>query len=239
MAIKLNRFEEALAAAMRIEKIEQDAFKRKSPFYALRIAETYLTFNDKENALTWLEESVYNRGFNQLKLLEGEPFTALKENDRFKSVMVAIKKKSGLGKPAKNFDIPLLDGKTLTLTELRGKVVLLDFWAVWCSPCVKEIKKMKRYYPELREKGLEIIGVSLDKDKDRFEKFMEKNKDIEWKMSCSYQGWGSDIVKSYKIKGVPSTRLIDKNGKLRYLDLSGDELEKRIAELINEKKLSY
>ncbi|MDI6640928.1 MAG: TlpA disulfide reductase family protein [Elusimicrobiota bacterium] len=113
--------------------------------------------------------------------------------------------------PAPDFTLPKLTGKTLTLSELRGKVIILDFWATWCPPCRAEIPFFVELQNEYKEQ-LAIVGVCLDRDdRDNIKKFIEK-------IGINYPIVMGDpkVVKDYGgIKGIPTTFIIDKNGNIR------------------------
>lgn len=109
---------------------------------------------------------------------------------------------------APDFTLTSVDGKIITLSQLRGKVVLLDFWATWCAPCRLAIPHLKDLYKAYRERGLEIIGLSLDKGSpERVKKFVA-NMGIEYTIIMA----DDDLVKKYGISPIPTTYLIDREG---------------------------
>ncbi len=109
---------------------------------------------------------------------------------------------------APDFTLTSLDGKTITLSQLRGKVVLLDFWATWCAPCRLAIPHLNDLYKAYRERGLEIIGLSLDKGSpERVRKFA-LNMSIQYAIIMA----DDDLVKKYGISPIPTTYLIDRDG---------------------------
>ena len=111
---------------------------------------------------------------------------------------------------APNFTLPSVDGKTITLSKLRGKVVLLDFWATWCAPCRTAIPHLNDLYKAYRTRGLEIIGVSLDTGSQ------ERVKRFAVSMSIQYPIIMADdnVLKDYGIAPIPTTFLIDRNGHI-------------------------
>jgi len=223
-----GKYQEALKLALEKEKIS----KRKSPWDCFELIEIYLKLNDKEKALDWLDEAV-NRGFNSYMYLYEKDFVMIQNEDRFKKAITKIKDNIGIDKTAKNFTVGLLSGKNFTLAEQKGKVILVDFWATWCRPCVVGIPALKKYYQELNPKGFEIIGISLDNSIEPLNEFI-KNEDLKWKISYSGKGWKDDTAKLYGVNSIPSYWLIDKKGNLRYFGLGKDKLKKVVEELLAE-----
>lgn len=225
----LKKYEQAYQTALKKDKIS----KEKEPHNAVAVAMVAVNLKKNDEALNWLEEAV-KRGFSSYGHLESKTFASLKDNKRFQAIIQKVKENLGIGKKAKDFTVALLSGEKFTLSRQTGKVVLVDFWAVWCSPCIKEMPNVKKTYAAYKDKGLEIIGISLDKDLDKLNEYLNKE-DIQWKISCSGKEWKDETRKLYKVDGIPSTWLVDRKGVLRYSDLRGEELDKAIAKLIAEK----
>ena len=126
--------------------------------------------------------------------------------------------KSGLelmamrGKPLE-LSFTAVDGKKVDLADLRGKVVLVDFWATWCPPCVEEVPALVETYEKFKDKGFEIVGVSLDQDKGALEKFTAENK-MTWPQFFDGKGWDNELAKRFNIQSVPTMWLLDREGKL-------------------------
>lgn len=137
-----------------------------------------------------------------------------------------------IGQPAPEISLPSPDGKEIALSSLRGKVVLIDFWASWCGPCRKEMPNVVKAYAKFKNKGFEIYGVSLDKEKDRWVEAITKD-GITWPQVSDLKQWGSDVVKLYNIQGIPFTVLLDKEGIILAKNLRGEELENKLAEVLN------
>lgn len=106
-----------------------------------------------------------------------------------------------------------LDGSKVDLAKLRGKVVLVDFWATWCPPCVEEVPELVETYEKFHDKGFEIVGISLDKDKSALEKFLKENK-MTWPQYFDGGGWENKFAQRFKIQSVPTMWLLDREGKL-------------------------
>lgn len=226
--LMLEKYNEALETALKKEK----ASLRKTPWDCLDIASIYIILENKGKTFEWLDEAV-NRGFITYQSLYGEQFKAIQSEEKFKKIVARIKDKIGIGKPAQDFTTDLLSGSTFTLSAQKGKVILIDFWAIWCGPCLAEMPNLKKYYKEFKEKGFEIIGISLDNSKDMLEEYIKKE-NLEWNISFSGKGWEDSTGELYGVKSIPSYWLVDKAGVLRHFGLRGEQLKKAIEELISE-----
>ncbi len=173
-------------------------------------------------------------GFNDYGFFNQDKFKLLREQKGFNALVAKMKKNGGVGKPARDFTVTIHKGNKFTLSRYKGRVVLVDFWSTHCPPCLKELPQMKKYYQEFHPQGLEIIGISLDHEKGRLDKFLKDLK-LPWGISFDKAGWGRKTVINYKIFSIPSYWLVDKKGILRYFGLRKEELKRAIKELIEEK----
>lgn len=138
---------------------------------------------------------------------------------------------TAVGSEAPNISLTSPDGKTLDLKQLRGKYVLLDFWASWCGPCRRENPNVVAMYKKYNNKGFEIFSVSLDSNKDKWIEAIKKD-NLIWKGHVSdLGGWQSAPAALYSVKSIPTTFLLDKEGKIIAKNLRGPALEQKLAEL--------
>lgn len=231
LLLKTGAFQEALENGFALDDLSQKISTRKSPWNCLKIADAYMGLKDLEKAMTWIEKAVYERDFIRRDVFDSPDYAQLKGNPRFIKVIAAIEKKIGLNLPAKEFTVQLLDGTPFSLAEQRGKVVLIDFWDVNCPPCRKEMPNLKKMHREFTQKGLVIIGISLDTDEILLRNYL-KELSPQWKMACSFQGWNDATAKLYLINATPSSWLIDRQGILRRINLRGEELYKAVKALL-------
>ena len=131
-----------------------------------------------------------------------------------------------------DLEFTAVDGSEVSLAKLRGKVVLLDFWATWCRPCVKEAPNVVATYNKLHEKGFEIIGISLDQNKDALEQFTAKF-GMTWPQYFDGEGWKNKISTRFGIDSIPAMWLLDKKGFVVSTDARAD-LEKQVSALLNQ-----
>lgn len=135
-----------------------------------------------------------------------------------------------VGKTAPMIEGVTPDGRIVALKDLRGKVVLVDFWASWCGPCRAESSTLVKAYKTFRNKkgpkgeGFEIYSVSLDVNNERWKKAIAADK-LEWSSHvCDFNGWRSGLASSYGVRQIPSNFIIDKDGRVMAANLRGDEL---------------
>ncbi len=127
-------------------------------------------------------------------------------------------------------NIPDVNGTTISLSSLKGKYVLVDFWASWCGPCRAENPNVVAAYNNYKDKGFTVYSISLDDDKDRWKQAIAKDK-LDWQYHVSeLKGWESIIVHEFGINSIPTNYLIDKEGKIIASNLRGKELENILAQ---------
>lgn len=139
-----------------------------------------------------------------------------------------------IGKDFIDFTMKNTEGEYISLSDYAGKdkYVFVDFWASWCGPCRDEMPNVVNAYKKYKNKGFEIVGVSLDKDED---KWIQGIKDLEmtWPQMSDLKLWESEVVGLYAIQSIPHTILLDKDGKIIAKNLRGEELDQKLAELMD------
>lgn len=140
--------------------------------------------------------------------------------------------KLAVGKPAINFTQTDDHGRSVSLSDTRGKFVLIDFWASWCGPCRAEYPHLKKAYAKFRDKNFEIIGISLDDKKTAWLDAIHSN-GFEWIQLSDLKGRENAVAKAYGVAAIPQNFLVDPQGNIVARNLRGTELEEKLAQLIH------
>jgi thiol-disulfide isomerase/thioredoxin len=143
-----------------------------------------------------------------------------------------LNKLDALGKPV-DIQFTAVDGRPVDLAKMKGKVVLIDFWATWCGPCVGEVPNVKAAYDKLHDQGFEIVGISLDDNRDALTGFV-KDHGMTWPQYFDGLQWANKIARKFGINSIPAMWLVDKQGNLRDQDARG-ALEEKVSKLLAEK----
>lgn len=149
-----------------------------------------------------------------------------------------LKLADGVGKPFELSFTDAISGKKISVADLKGKVIVVDFWATWCGPCVGEMPNMKKLYAEFKDKGVEFIGVSLDQNEEQgglkaLKEFVAKN-EIGWPQYYQGNGWESEFSRGWGINSIPRVFIIDADGKLFSTQGRG-QLETVLPQLIKKR----
>ena len=211
------------AAATRVQEQSNRKFKsfiRKNPNSVMSVYSTLTLINpDEDYAFADSMLTVYKKTQPTSKYTK-----AL--TDRLSSLGSVT-----VGRQAPEITLPTPDGKTMSLSSLRGKYVLIDFWASWCGPCRRENPNVVKMYNQYKDKGFEIFGVSFDQSKEKWVKAIADDK-LTWPHVSDLKGWESAAAGLYNITAIPHTILIDPQGKIVAKNLRGAALEAKLAEVL-------
>ena len=153
-----------------------------------------------------------------------------REEDLYTKIRISLIKGD---KKAPDFSLLDLHGRKVGLKQFRGKIILLNFWATWCGPCMQELPNVVKVYKKYHKKGFDIIGINLDLDKGQLKGVM-KESGMTWAQYFDGTGWDNKFAKQFGIPSIPSMWLIDKKGIL--VDLNArNKLEENIEKLLAEK----
>ncbi|WP_062054915.1 TlpA disulfide reductase family protein [Aquimarina longa] len=152
------------------------------------------------------------------------------------AITIASQKKIDIGVAAEDFSAPTPKGKMLSLKESMGKITIIDFWASWCRPCRMENPNVVRLYNKYHDKGLNIIGVSLDKKQEAWTKAINDD-NLNWNHVSNLQFWQEPIARKYGVRSIPATFILDEKGNVIAKNLRGAALENKISELLGQKAL--
>ncbi|MBN8877504.1 MAG: TlpA family protein disulfide reductase [Sphingobacteriales bacterium] len=140
---------------------------------------------------------------------------------------------ANIADPRLQIELPTVKGDKISLSSLKGKVILLDFWASWCMPCRSANRKLVKLYDKYKTKGFEIYSVSLDDEKADWEKAIRQDK-ISWLQVNEPTVWGAESARRWNISALPTTFLINKKGDVVAINIEGKELDKEITRLLAE-----
>jgi len=169
-------------------------------------------------------------------LLAAEAFLKVASNDPRKTQIEQFLAAEGAlrkGQPAPDIALPDPQGQIRRLSDLRGKWVLIDFWASWCRPCRMENPNVVRLYQKYHPKGFEIFGVSLDYNKEAWLQAIQKDQ-LTWTHVSDLKGWQSAGAQAYRVSGIPFTVLVDPQGRIAAKGLRGPSLEQKLQEIFHE-----
>ncbi|MDR1763819.1 MAG: AhpC/TSA family protein [Dysgonamonadaceae bacterium] len=159
---------------------------------------------------------------------------ATKEGKKY-AAQIEVWKNTSVGAVAPNFTQNTPDGKPVSLSDFKGKYVLIDFWASWCGPCRGENPNVVKAYKQFKDKGFDILGVSLDNgERGGLEKWKQAIVDdgLVWTQVSDLKYWNNDVVKLYGIRSIPANFLLDPDGKIIAKNLRGEDLTNKLQEIL-------
>ncbi|MEZ5045841.1 MAG: TlpA disulfide reductase family protein [Chitinophagaceae bacterium] len=148
-----------------------------------------------------------------------------------KNIPHATQAEAEQGNPAPDFEGLTPDGKTVRLSDFKGKYVLVDFWASWCAPCRNENPNVVKAYEQFKGKNFTILGVSLDSHKEKWIEAIAADH-LSWTHISELKGWGSAIARNYQVNSIPANFLIDPNGQIVASNLRGEKLIEKLNTIL-------
>ncbi len=232
--VRLKRVEDGIKVFEKLATELPDARYLQPSLLELGMAYDKLSNHEKANEVytKLIEHPKFGeRSYaKQAKKILGKDISERKGEIPEPAIQRSVRPSEWIGKPAPDFKVKDVNGEDLSLEKYRGQVVLLDFWATWCGPCIVELPNVKRTYENYKDHKFQILGISLDRSKPSLDAFIKKE-GLAWD-----HYWDNDekITGQYGVTGIPSMFLLDGTGVIRKANLRGATLERAVAELVAE-----
>jgi len=181
-------------------------------------------FDDTKTGMTLVQQ--LKRDYPDTKV--GKSADGILQNIQQQEEGKKVQQALAIGAKFPDFEAKDLDGKPLSPGNYKGKVLLVDFWATWCNPCVYELPNVIKAYTKYHDKGFEVIGISLDQEESRLKNFI-KEKGMAWPQYFDGKGWENKIAQKYGIQSIPATFLLDGEGKIIAKNLRGEALDEQLG----------
>ncbi|MBS1918386.1 MAG: TlpA family protein disulfide reductase [Bacteroidetes bacterium] len=149
------------------------------------------------------------------------------------SVSVGAFSQAKKGKPAPEISLPGFDGKIINLYDLKGKIVLIDFWASWCGPCRRNNPKLVELYKKYHDRGFEIYGISIDSNAANWKQAVQQDQ-LPWIQVNDNKGWYAPSTITYDVNAIPASYLLDKDGIIRLIDFDERNIESKLKSLLKK-----
>lgn len=214
-----------------LDKLDNDVMKAKRKIVAAFVKENP---SSMRGAMAILENFSYYAEASDVEPLYNDLSEKIKNSLKGREIkkMIESYARVAIGNHAPEITQPTPQGNSLSLSSLKGKYVLIDFWASWCGPCRRENPHVVEAYNQYKDKGFTILGVSYDTKKDAWEKAIHSDH-LYWNQVSDLKGWKNETSDEYGIKAIPSNVLVDKNGIIVAKNIFGEDLTGTLHKLLD------